>query len=896
MSDPRDPLDSGGSASRAPLDCPDPSTIRLKDPVWLVLARGWTVGYLAITGMLSIMATVMMLGMNEDGALLVPAGALTLLSVWLFLRRRSFGAMLRVLHGLYAPLVGLLLVVPADYHLDGAPGRLLVAAALIGAFALGVALVRPPRSRAGGWALLSAHAVGLTAASLGAILAALFLWPIAWANGSFLFSSRGDLVQSIAEIVLRVSLLVPLTFPFAFMMGFGPGLLLVHLLAWRDAARSLAGGRWVAGPLLASGAVIVALASAYFWLATGDRSALEGLLARPPASDAERHAILARSPELRRLLLEADWARRTRKQGLDLGWSWRTIIGEEAVLGLQRHHDLLFAPLQSRAADLPTWLRGEEVGKLYAEVFDAPIERSGGGASWRNAGARLDAVGAERVYLAAQSLTVTEHGQAASIELFEAYESRSGWQEEVRYELALPPTAVVTGLWLGETPDRAAALPARISPRGAAQRVYEAEVQRWVDPALLEQVGPRQYRLRAYPVPPNGKLYVWVRFSVLARGDRWPLPRLLEARNAFWDVSTRRQIDGESVPGHAAWLPPSLPIARPAPRTPFSVVFPGGVAIRGEPVESASFGRPGGGRRYAVVVDRSRSMEARRAAVRDAFETLTSLAREDEVDVYLTASAWRGEPARRARLGEVEPERLLFFGAQSLSGIIADFEALSGDSAYDAVLVLTDGGTYDHEPRSSRKFAPRAPLWIVHLDGELAPAYADGVLEAVRASGGGVAERVSEVLGHLAALEARAGAFIAVADDWAFTFERAEADVGPPEAPTALEQIAAHQLLAGAMQLGSQLDLLHDVARSYRIVSPYSSMIVLVNERQHAALDAAEARDDRFEREVNTGGDQARFGALIGTPEPGTWTALTLAALGLAWVRRRRHRAETSSR
>jgi hypothetical protein len=52
------------------------------------------------------------------------------------------------------------------------------------------------------------------------------------------------------------------------------------------------------------------------------------------------------------------------------------------------------------------------------------------------------------------------------------------------------------------------------------------------------------------------------------------------------------------------------------------------------------------------------------------------------------------------------------------------------------------------------------------------------------------------------------------------------------------------------------LDQLHAIAKQAEIVTPYSSMLVLVNDRQREALAAAENAADRFSREVETGQDE----------------------------------------
>ena len=68
-------------------------------------------------------------------------------------------------------------------------------------------------------------------------------------------------------------------------------------------------------------------------------------------------------------------------------------------------------------------------------------------------------------------------------------------------------------------------------------------------------------------------------------------------------------------------------------------------------------------------------------------------------------------------------------------------------------------------------------------------------------------------------------------------------------------------------------------------------MIVLVNDQQRAQLKAAEAKSDRFEREVETGVEQLETpfnpfetGEVSGVPEPDIWILLGIVSLGLFLV------------
>ncbi len=78
------------------------------------------------------------------------------------------------------------------------------------------------------------------------------------------------------------------------------------------------------------------------------------------------------------------------------------------------------------------------------------------------------------------------------------------------------------------------------------------------------------------------------------------------------------------------------------------------------------------------------------------------------------------------------------------------------------------------------------------------------------------------------------------------------------------------------------LDTLHEITVEQSIVTPYSSMIVLVTERQQQLLDEMEAQDDRFEREYEEIGETDQV-MVTGVPEPEEWLLIGLALAMLGW-------------
>jgi putative PEP-CTERM system integral membrane protein len=231
----------------------------------------------------------------------------------------------------------------------------------------------------------------------------------------------------------------------------------------------------------------------------------------------------------------------------------------------------------------------QDARRVYADVFDTPIERGEREVlvdamrwqwDWRTAAAGLLDIEREVVHLAAQDVRVEPHGDRATIWLHDTYVNTTFDEHEIAVSFALPETATVSGVWLGDSPVREEANRYIVAPRGAAQEVYERSVRRRIDPALVEQVGPRQYRLRAFPVLPREgtlsepwelegagpELHLWVRFDVLADPDgTWPMPELTEVRNLFWDADTARTLHGEAV-GDPTWTwPGSAGRGRPWP-------------------------------------------------------------------------------------------------------------------------------------------------------------------------------------------------------------------------------------------------------------------------------------------------------------------------------------------
>jgi putative PEP-CTERM system integral membrane protein len=103
-------------------------------------------------------------------------------------------------------------------------------------------------------------------------------------------------------------------------------------------------------------------------------------------------------------------------------------------------------------------------------------------------------------------------------------------------------------------------------------------------------------------------------------------------------------------------------------------------------------------------------------------------------------------------------------------------------------------------------------------------------------------------------------------------------------------QLLMQQASGKALSENKNLDLIHKIAVKNSIVTPYSSMIVLVDEEQWKRLKEAEQSEDRFNRTNENGKDQLTkpfgFGLMeaTGTPEPHEWVLIILAGLVLVYT------------
>lgn len=816
-----------------------------------------------------------------------------------------------------------------------------------------------------GWLRLFGLTLMLLVALYAAVWIAFYALPLGWAGLKWIWEMLLDLgyyIRLWIDDLLRLEFKDLIWLPFTILgtiLGLYTATLFVlapiavpalSFQAWRRALRALQAHSGKLIPALASGLVGIVVVGLFFLANQQPQLDAFTALEKRPRSVKEARQLIAQGEKLRKGLLNAYLGPFRYLSSIGEVFHISDIytgafnLSDENAYKVQRVYENVASPLLYRPYEIvppnevgPDWastaLRREPLraANLYQRVFDKTIvegEReeilSAVRSTWSlsQAEAALQAVDEREVHLARQEITVNEHGDWAEVELHEEYRNATSERQEVVYYFSLPESAVITGVWLGESADRSQRFEPIVAPRGAAQAVYRNEVRVNMDPALVEQIGPRQYRLRVFPIPPvemsydeqRGRstigeappLHLWLTWKTLAEQDGWPAPELTLKRNIFWDEDTIRQVNGAEleITDPDLWMPTILPASEPVTPQAHQVILSGGYRVTATPAAQVSLPALRQNLRLAVILDRSRSMADLSVEAAEALGALRASAGA-EIDVYLTSSAYRGEAPQQVALSELDIEQVDYLGGQNPAQLLAQFDELRGSQTYDAAIVLTDGSGYELGPSNYDLNVPDFPVWLVHLGAQIPVGYDDQTLAVLQGSQGGVAGSLQEAMLRIAAGLANAPSesgsvtTLDLVDGYVWQTSPAKAGAAPADHGDGFADLAARRVILSEMQRQrgelddpETLDQLHSLAQENGIVTPYSSMIVLVTELQESLLEDLSELDDRYQREVEALGETtpATQMPLSGVPEPEEWLliGLALALAGYVWFTRGR--------
>ena len=638
------------------------------------------------------------------------------------------------------------------------------------------------------------------------------------------------------------------------------------------------------------------------------------LLNNPVNTDSNRQTLLSKSNEIRAGLVNAYLSSyrylSSRQHSNNLSVMYRDTLGlnKSAADSVQSAYNFLISPFLYNGSEQDI----KKAEKLYEEFFDKPIQKAEAAAITHAVQSTFDQqevkagllnINERKVWLESQQVTVKEQGDWAEVELYELYKNQTPEVQEIFYYFSLPESAVITGLWLGDTNDRSKRFEFTVSPRGAAQKVYNSQVRRErpVDPALLEQVGPRHYRLRAFPIPRNNvrlenqrlpetetpaptEMNLWLTYKVMVEDKGIALPTLGEKRNIFWTDKTKRIRNGKNVKIEKdAWLEDFIKVGKSKPQ-PHEIQLANGYQITAKPLSNRDYFLPEN-KKFALILDTSRSMNNHVKELSQNLKWLKKYQKNNDTDLYVTASGT--EPQFLDNIRKFKPEKFTFYGSLQTPEMLKQFNQLRGDKSYDAILLLTDAGSYELSKNNKDIPQTSAPLWMIH-NGELPFSYTDGIIKAIQDSGGGVSNSVSQVMQRIATKNKLGDSIIDVVDGYAWYLEKSENNsTQQSKQQSNFQQLAARQLIRGLskqVKLDNleSLDAIHAVAKKYKLVSPYSSMLVLVNDEQRRLLKEAEASEDRFDRKLESGKeDLTKPGNPLKSSVPESSNGLILAGSGL---------------
>ena len=604
-----------------------------------------------------------------------------------------------------------------------------------------------------------------------------------------------------------------------------------------------------------------------------------------PQNDEERRALVQQQEAISAGLVDA-YLGKHRYIADDVNDTWAQLWSFEGEL-VSPHQLRPLDEAMNEAARPFTYAgrmpESQRAAQLYRDFFGRELERDHAAtvrdalsATWsqeeRFAGFINE--GQQRVRLHSQQVTAQSHDGVVDVEVHDEWVNQTANDEEVALFFELPESAAVTGLWMSPTANKDDGSKFVIAPRGAAQQLYNEEVRARRDPALLEQVGPRQYRLRVFPIParpPREKnaigtssssswagldaprVHVWMSYQTLPDVDgATPTPMLRERRNGFWDEHSTRTMNGTAIGSVDAvygggWVQ-GAPGKGPTPQPVVADVD--GVCVRLTPAAAPAPALAG--KTVDVVVDRSLELDAHKAALRQALQAITDSGAR--VRFVLGTSALRGEPAKAA--DAVDVDDLVFFGAARPKDLLRQLLALRGDGLGDAVIVLSGSASFDVADDSKLELArlpggKLPPTVLVHVTGAMPKGYDDVTLDALRRSGGNATADITSALARLSS------------QSWV-DGHRVDVDGSCPGAFGARAIAARQRILAadrGGLAPPDALDRLHRTAVIAGVVTPYSSMIVLLEERQRQRLAELNQQQDRFDREVEA---DTKAGALAG--------------------------------
>lgn len=442
---------------------------------------------------------------------------------------------------------------------------------------------------------------------------------------------------------------------------------------------------------------------------------------------------------------------------------------------------------------------------------------------------------------------------SAVITIEEQYQNKTYQNQEVIYEFFLPAEAVVTDLKLGPNLEFSAV----IAPRGASETVYEREVNRSRDPALLEQTGPSGYRLRVFPIPGLSDTTLGgkpqrMQFSYVTglRKQGYPLPVYSKTNNVKLPIAGN-YAKAQFVPAEktldlcAVFDPISIDLA---------VSTVSGELVhnsKNEKLSDLPCGEKGvsaiqtlANANIAVLFDASYENRYNRQLI--TFQKIINdnpaLVSNNNLDFFRfnTVLSSARKVKSSANINAV------YFGRSDLLKVLPTLQG-----SYDAIVVLTGQKEFTLQGNQSLFTPSSAPVYIVHTNNP--PAYPQALNQYLLSSGGMAAADIEEAFNYIALSKLLAPSYQVISPYWSIKLSQNALPLTKITTSDPLSSFVAYRLFINNLIQEKNrlsdlllLDKFHEFARLNRFATPYSSFIALVNEIQMRLLEEESKRYDRY--------------------------------------------------
>ncbi len=510
-------------------------------------------------------------------------------------------------------------------------------------------------------------------------------------------------------------------------------------------------------------------------------------------------------------------------------------------------------------------------------------------------------------------------GLLATVSIEEEYMNATWGNQEVVYEFSLPANSAIIDLKLGPNLE----FDGVVAPRGAASKVYQQELTRRRDPALLEQTGPRQYRLRVFPIPGKddkttlGGKNQKVKFSYVTEltSQGYPLPVYSKKQNVEIGTGTKvsyyldnnritsnvdssfiKSASTQNISNNLCNLSSPISLksqqnenisAQIIPYNAINETIDGYKCDKNSGVDLISSLK---GSKFAILYDVSSDNKGN-SFLDDFKKTLLSektLLEDNIIDLYLFNDLLSEK--KKITLDWVNnSENIAYFGKGDWINAIKKI-----DAQYDFIIIIASNSDMPKEA-SNLDIKNTPPLYIIHKDNKV-PAYPIKISNYLVQGGGDVVSSFKDALTQYTLsrqLRKREYAdYVAFSPFWsikvsdaipqsfvdqlyiynvnprptfdtkAFLIENAinnfhiKAQKDDPLSYLVSKAYLSRLLSFHQGDLENKttlLDNFNSFAKNSHFVSPFSSLIALVNEQQQANLENASQEQDRYSYNVSSG-------------------------------------------